>query len=164
MAVARLQRPLSRTLRPPHTLVAPQQCRTFIVSPIRSRPQNRKEKFGSRLGTALRGTRIEWYWIPATAGIAFLGGVQFYRVYTREQARKEEEDRASAYSDSDAEEWEEPEPGKKPKRRKRIRPSGPWYAALSSQVGVHFLTWQQADSNHVNTPAKRPLAALGKVQ
>lgn len=125
MAVTRLHRPLSRLLRPPHQLIAQQQCRTLAASPIRLRPQNRKEKFGTRLGTALRGTRIEWYWIPATAGIAFLGGVQFYRVYTREQAAKEEEDRASTYSDS--EEWEEQEPGKKPKRRKRIRPSGPWH-------------------------------------
>jgi phosphatidylserine decarboxylase len=124
MAVSRLNRPVSHLIRHPRNPFVPAQCRTFASSPHRVRPQNRKESFGSRLGAALGRTRIEWYWIPATAGIAFLGGVQFYRVYAREQAKREEEERASNYSDG--EEWEEPEPGKKPKKRKRIRPSGPW--------------------------------------
>jgi hypothetical protein len=124
MAASRLKRPVSHICRHSHTPFVPTQCRTFAATPAHFRPQHRKETFGGRLGAALGRTKIEWYWIPATAGIAFLGGVQFYRVYTREQARKEEEERASTYSDS--EEWEEHEPGKKPKKRKRIRPSGPW--------------------------------------
>jgi hypothetical protein len=136
MAASRLNRPVSRLLRHPHTQFTPTQCRTFTATPVRVRPQHRKETFGSRLGAALGRTKIEWYWIPATAGIAFLGGVQFYRVYAREQARKEEEDRAGNYSDG--EEWEEHEPGKKPKKRKRIRPSGPW---LDSFDTVMWHAW-----------------------
>jgi phosphatidylserine decarboxylase len=69
----------------------------------------------------LRNTKIEWYWLPATAGIAFIGGLQSYRMYATAQAKKEEEDNASLYSDEGEE-----EPGKKPKKRQRIRPSGPW--------------------------------------
>jgi phosphatidylserine decarboxylase len=124
MAASRLKRPVSHLFRHQHTPFATTQCRTFAATPTRFRPQHRKETFGARLGAALGRTKIEWYWIPATAGVAFLGGVQFYRVYAREQARKEEEDRAGNYSDG--EEWEEHEPGKRPKKRKRIRPSGPW--------------------------------------
>jgi hypothetical protein len=118
MVVSKLNRPVFRIIRHQPKLLAPPQCRTFAATPTRFRPQHRKETFGSRLGAALNRTRIEWYWMPVTAGIAFLGGVQFYRVYAREQARKEEEERA--------EEWEEYESGKRPKKRKRIRPSGPW--------------------------------------
>jgi hypothetical protein len=91
--------------------------RTFISSPPHYKPKQKNESSRARLGPALGRTRIEWYWIPASAGIAFLGGVQFYRVYAREQAKKEEEDNASIYSDD----------GRKPKKRERIRPSGPWY-------------------------------------
>lgn len=118
MASASLHRPVFRLLQPLDNAVALRQCRSFIATPTKYRPQHRKESFNSRLGPALKRTKLEWYWIPATAGIAFLGGVQFYRVYTRQQARREEEEH---------EEWEEHEPGKKPKRRKRTKPSGPWY-------------------------------------
>ena len=58
--------------------------------------------------------------IPAAAGIGFLGATQFYKVTQREAAKAEEEDRASVYSNGDD---EDPQ---KPKKRKRIRPSGPW--------------------------------------
>lgn len=98
--------------------------RTFTSSPARCQQPHRKETFRARLGTALNNTKIEWYWIPATAGIAFIGGVQAYRTYSTAKAKREEEDRASHYND---EEYEPHEPGKKPKKRKRIKPSGPWY-------------------------------------
>jgi phosphatidylserine decarboxylase len=100
----------------------PAPCRTFSSSTQRYQQQRRKETFRARLGTALRNTKTEWYWIPATAGIAFVGGLQSYRMYSTAKAKQEEEDDASTYSD----EYEQ-EPGKKPKKRKRIKPSGPWY-------------------------------------
>jgi phosphatidylserine decarboxylase len=83
----------------------------------------RKESFGARLKTALNKTRIEWYTIPVVAGIGFLGATQFYKVTQREKARQEEENRLNAYSDGG--DHEPHEPGR-PKKRKRIRPSGPW--------------------------------------
>src|SRR4051812_7348815 len=55
--------------------------------------------------------KIEWYPIPIGLGVVFLGLVQFYKVYTREQ---EQDDSGNG------------EPGSKPKRRPRIRPEGPW--------------------------------------
>src|SRR6187549_3992877 len=59
--------------------------------------------------------KIEWYPIPIGLGVGFLGLVQFYKVYSREQ---EQDD------------GENGEPGSKPKKRPRIRPEGPWYAPL----------------------------------
>ena len=80
--------------------------------------QHRKESFRSRLGEALRNTKIEWKPIPIGLGIGFLGLLQFYRVQQREQRRQEEESSGSGSNS---------EPGGKPKKRERIRPSGPWY-------------------------------------
>src|ERR1700760_713091 len=112
---------LTSSCRPllPHYRVRP-ACRTFFVSPVRAN-QQQKTPFRTRLGTALRNTRIQWYTIPVGAGIAFLGAVQLFKVSERERARIEEE-RNSAYSENGD---QKPE---KPKRRKRIRPSGPWLA------------------------------------
>jgi len=54
-------------------------------------------------------------------GIGFLGGVQFYRIQQREKRRKEEEDEEARIVDE-----ERGDSRVRPKRRKRIRPSGPW--------------------------------------
>jgi hypothetical protein len=86
---------------------------------------HRKDSFGTRLRAALHKTRIEWYTIPVFVGIGFLGATQFYKVTQREKARQDEEDRLSTYSDGGD---HEPE---RPKKRKRIRPSGPWLASFS---------------------------------
>ncbi len=75
--------------------------------------------FRSRLQAALRRTKIEWKPIPVGLGIAFLGAVQFYRIREREKRRQAEEDEAEAH--------QEGEQGSIiPRKRKRIRPSGPW--------------------------------------
>jgi hypothetical protein len=63
--------------------------------------------------------KIEWYPIPIGLGIGFLGLVQFYKVYSREQEK---------------ESGESGEPGQRPKKRPRIRPEGPWYAFI---VGIN---------------------------
>lgn len=86
--------------------------------------QHRKESFRSRLGSAWRTTKVEWYPIPVSLGIGFLGFAQFYRVRQREKVREQEEEEARA----GVEHGEGGENGGRPKRRKRIRPSGPWYA------------------------------------
>ena len=76
--------------------------------------------FRTRLRVALKKTKIEWYPIPVGLGIGFLGLVQFYRTQQSAKARQKEED-----------EQAEEDRGEKPKKRKRIRPSGPWYARQS---------------------------------
>jgi len=80
---------------------------------------SKKEPFGARLRYALNNTRIQWYAIPAAAGIGFLGAFQFFKVTQRENALREDEERASASNNGGDED-------PIPKKRKRIRPSGPW--------------------------------------
>lgn len=75
-------------------------------------------RFGTRLRTALRDTKVQWrYRIPIGLGIGFLGAVQFYRVQEREQKRRQEE-QAALESTEDSK--------GRPRKRRRIRPSGPW--------------------------------------
>lgn len=84
-----------------------------------------KESFGTRLRRALSETKIKWYPIPIGLGIGFLGLLQFYRVNEREKARKQEEKpEEDGYvkivgGDGDH--------GGRPKKRERIRPTGPWF-------------------------------------
>ncbi len=74
--------------------------------------------FRTRLRTALRDTKVQWkYRIPLGLGIGFLGAIQFYRVQERENKRHQEEQDA-------LESTEDSKVG--PRKRKRIRPSGPW--------------------------------------
>lgn len=99
---------------------AQSSLRRFTASPHLRKDANSKDQgsFGTRLRAALRGTKIEWKPIPVGLGIAFLGAVQFYRIREREKRRRAEEDDATTHEKDD-------EYGK-PKKRKRIRPSGPW--------------------------------------
>lgn len=80
--------------------------------------------FRTRLRTALRRTKIEWKPIPVALGIGFLGGVQFYRIQQREKRRKEAEDEEAKIAEEERAQSEDSRG--RPKRRKRIRPSGPW--------------------------------------
>ena len=118
---------------------------------------HRKESFSSRLRQALKNTRIEWYAIPAAAGIGFLGAVQFFKVTQRESARREEEERASAYSNGD-----EGDP-KKPKKRKKVRPSGPWFVFQCLVKGA-LLSGMQVGADNVDFTAQGILESLGMVQ
>jgi hypothetical protein len=93
--------------------------------------QHRKETFSSRLRTALKGTKVEWKPIPIGLGIAFLGGLQFYRTTSRERQRiKEEEEEARFF---------EHENGHRPMKRPRVRPSGPWYVNTQLLKKIHTL-------------------------
>jgi len=108
------------------------RLRTFSSSSYRyAQPQ--KQSFNQRLRHAWNGTPIKWKPIPIGLGIAFLGGLQFYRVQARENARQAEEDKRSAEeggSDRDSE--------GRPKKRKRIRPSGPWYVSVCKSSRSRF--------------------------
>lgn len=93
--------------------------RTFSAAPSRQN-QQQKDPFRTRLRTAWRDTKVQWYAIPTAAGIAFLGARQLYKVSENEKAKIEEEKEA-AFQDN----GENGENGR-PRKRKRIRPSGPW--------------------------------------
>jgi hypothetical protein len=73
-----------------------------------------RESYGARMRAAWNGTRVKWYSIPVAAGIGFLAARQLYKNTTRERAR-------IAEAREDGEDGQRP-----PKRRKKIRPSGPW--------------------------------------
>jgi phosphatidylserine decarboxylase len=89
---------------------------------------NYKDSFGTRLRKALSETKIKWYPIPVGLGIGFIGLAQLYRVNEREKARREEEWDDDGYvksTGSNGEGGEKDSEGR-PKRRKRIKPTGPW--------------------------------------
>lgn len=98
--------------------------RRFAASTRRSQETPNGGPFRTRLRTALRKTKIEWKPIPVALGIGFLGGVQFYRVQQREKRRQEEEDEEARLAQE--EQGRQEESKGRPKKRKRIRPSGPW--------------------------------------
>ena len=65
------------------------------------------------MNSALKRTKIEWKPIPVALGIGFLGVYQFYRIQRRQKYTQAGEDEAT-------------ESHGRPKKRERIRPSGPW--------------------------------------
>ncbi|KAK8041255.1 hypothetical protein PG994_014262 [Apiospora phragmitis] len=89
-----------------------------------------KESFNSRLGSALKNTKVQWYPIPVGLGIGFLGLVQFYKSQAREKERLDQE----------AEEF-----GKRPKKRPKIRPEGPWQVQVMSTLPLKAISrlWGQ---------------------
>jgi phosphatidylserine decarboxylase len=123
-------------LRQTPTLLSHSKCkcrchrsRPFSSSTRQYRQQtNYKESFGTRLRKALGETKIKWYPIPVGVGIGFLGLGQLYRITEREKAKRlEEELDEEAYvkfgtSDKDGNDGR----GGRPRRRERIRPTGPW--------------------------------------
>lgn len=102
-----------------------QLSRTFSSSPRSCHGRSKgKESFGSRLRIALNATKIQWYPIPVALGIGSLGLLQFYKIREREKAKQKEE-----------EQWETGGGGNgddgRPKRRPRIKPTGPWFVRES---------------------------------
>ena len=99
-----------------------QQTRFFprFSTSVRARQEQHQYKnpFRTRLRIALRDIKVQWkYRIPLGLGIGFLGVIQFYRVQDRAKKRhQEEQDALESTEDSKV----------RPRKRKRIRPSGPW--------------------------------------
>jgi hypothetical protein len=93
-----------------------------------------KDSFGTRLRKALGETKIKWYPIPVGVGIGFLGLVQFYRINEREKARRADEEEEEAYLKTVGRENGDGSSGRegRPKRRERIRPTGPWFVPSES--------------------------------
>ena len=130
--VARLRCSGGSSLQSPLPVYPSWICRRSISSPRRFTSSARRHEyqqqsgrgsFGSRLRTAWQDTKIEWYPIPVGLGIGFLGFAQLYKVRQREKLKEAEEENGRALSaPGDSGE------GGKPKKRGKIRPSGPWYA------------------------------------
>ena len=98
--------------------------RQFSSSTVRRKASKNfeRESFSSRLRTALRDTKIRWYPIPIGLGVGFLGFTQLYKQQQqRERIRQDEVD--GSYHNSEGEHHDKEG---RPKKRKRIRPSGPW--------------------------------------
>lgn len=136
----------------PQSLLTPHQSlrvRTFTTSRrlYEQRQQHRKEGFGSRLRKALADTPIKWQPIPVALGVAFLGGFQWYRVHEREKARDLEERGQYVGSAGDPGDG-----GKRPKKRERIRPSGPWQVQIMSTLPLKALSRLWGRFNELTIP------------
>ena len=98
----------------------------FSTSSIRrdERSSGDKGPFRSRLRLALQRTKVQWYPIPVGLGIGFLGFAQLYRQQRQQQAESQRYE-----EEGDGGHGPEGDQGDKgrPKKRKRIRPSGPWW-------------------------------------
>lgn len=107
---------LDFTRRPIYTSLV---CRTCLRRAYSGEsgpdPKQSKESFRSRLRTAFAANEIKWKPLPVAFGVVFLGAFQYYRIQKRE-ARNAQEATDEEY-----------DPQGRPKKRKRIRPSGPWY-------------------------------------
>ncbi|EON62399.1 hypothetical protein W97_01621 [Coniosporium apollinis CBS 100218] len=136
--------------------IAPRNASFFAYQPSRhfsasrnrlqqQQQQHRKESFGSRLRAALRSTKVEWKPIPVGLGIASLGVLQFYRIQRREQARQEEEARQTAGGEGGQD-------GGKPKKRQRVRPTGPWSVQIMSTLPLKALSRLWGRFNELEIP------------
>lgn len=101
-----------------------------------SQRSQQRPRFSSRLRMALGGSRTEWYFIPVGVGIGFLGLVQGYKVYSRENEQLEDG----------------AQPGTKPKRRPRIRPDGPWQVQVMSTLPLKALSRLWGRFNEIDIP------------
>lgn len=115
--------------------------------PFHQSPHHRKESFSARVGTAWRSTKVVWRPIPIALGVTFLGAFQAYRIRNRNLLYEEEEwRRRSEHPD----EYESN--GLRPKRRERIRPSGPWTVQIMSTIPLKALSRWWGWINSVDLP------------
>ncbi|KAJ6073733.1 uncharacterized protein N7446_001510 [Penicillium canescens] len=104
-------------------------------------PENNRGGFGSRLRFALRNTKVEWYPIPVGLGIGLLGLLHFYK------SQRAERDRVAR--DAAGDEWDE---SKKPPRRPRIVPSGPWHVQIMSTLPLKAMSRLWGQFNEIELP------------
>ena len=136
----------------PHTLIfthvkpipafsQPSYCRARLFSSSMRLCQRRttyKDSFGTRLRKALGETKIKWYPIPAVLGIGFLGLAQLYRVNEREKSKlalEGADDGTVNFKGTGADELDS---RGRPKRRERIRPTGPWLVCSNAIMAVRI--------------------------
>ncbi|PVH86964.1 phosphatidylserine decarboxylase-like protein proenzyme [Cadophora sp. DSE1049] len=111
-----------------------------------------KDSFGTRLRKALNETKIKWYPIPVGLGIGFLGLGQLYRVNEREKARIREEEREDDGMVKIVGSGGEGEPNGRPKRRERIRPTGPWQVQVMSTLPLKAMSRLWGRFNELEIP------------
>ncbi|CAG8980379.1 hypothetical protein HYALB_00003943 [Hymenoscyphus albidus] len=110
---------------------------------------NYRESFGTRLKRALGETKIKWYPIPVGVGIGFLGLAQLYRINEREKDRLREEtwDKDNYAGNGNGEGVEG-----RPKRRERIRPTGPWQVQVMSTLPLKAISRLWGRFNELEIP------------
>ncbi|KAF7716114.1 Phosphatidylserine decarboxylase, mitochondrial [Penicillium ucsense] len=102
---------------------------------------NPRRGFGSRLRFALRNTKVEWYPIPVGLGIGLLGVLSFYKSQRAERDRVEREEPSN--------EWEN---GKRPPRRPRVVPTGPWQVQVMSTLPLKAISRLWGRFNEIELP------------
>jgi len=118
--------------------------RTFSSTRTTYEQQNfhRKESFRSRLNSALKSTKIKWEPIPIALGIGFLGAFQLYRIQRREKHSQAGDNGEDGALDQQG----------RPKKRERIRPSGPWTVQVMSTLPLKALSRVWGRFNEIDIP------------
>lgn len=110
----------------------------------RQEQHQNKRPFRTRLRTALRDTKVQWrYRIPIGLGIGFLGAVQLYRVQEREKNPHQEEQDALISTENTK---------GRPRKRERIRPSGPWQVQVMSTLPLKAVSRLWGRFNELEIP------------
>ncbi|KAI9823964.1 MAG: hypothetical protein M1819_001095 [Sarea resinae] len=109
--------------------------------------RKRSSSFRSRLRIALKNTKVEWYQIPVGLGIGFLGLAQLYKIQQRDKSNEDDEDRRSISSGGSDDQGEG-----RPKKRERIRPSGPWQVQIMSTLPLKALSRLWGRFNELEIP------------
>ncbi|KAL6707463.1 phosphatidylserine decarboxylase 1 [Coniothyrium glycines] len=149
MHARQLTRARPQTLLPPRSRYphAPTSApsRSFSSSRATCDKHNfhRKESFRSRLNSALRNTKVKWEPIPIALGVGFLGAFQLYRMQRREKhtGAEREESPEATYDHTE-----------RPKKRERIRPSGPWSVQVMSTLPLKALSRLWGRFNEIDIP------------
>ncbi|KAF1364592.1 phosphatidylserine decarboxylase [Lizonia empirigonia] len=133
--------PCSRPLLRASTRRRPIPRRPFSASRCLHEQPHRKESFRARLGAALGKTRVKWEPIPIALGVGFLGAFQLYRIQRRDKHTQTELDR-DEHVDQQG----------RPKKRDRIRPSGPWTVQVMSTLPLKALSRLWGRFNEMDIP------------
>ncbi|KAJ6444163.1 phosphatidylserine decarboxylase proenzyme 1 [Purpureocillium lavendulum] len=131
----------NRAPRHATSLITRARCPRHVPCAARNFSSNsgKRPRFSQRLGEALRNTKIQWYQIPVGLGIGFLGLVQFYKVSSREQERRQAEEEGRV-------------PGERPKPRPRVRPEGPWQVQVMSTLPLKAISRLWGKFNELTIP------------
>ncbi|RDW83214.1 hypothetical protein BP5796_04705 [Coleophoma crateriformis] len=128
-----------------------QAHRSFSSSGRQFKQAGYKESFGTRLRRALAETKIKWYPIPVGLGIGSLGLLQLYKVNEREKERQREEDENDNYLRSVGSGEGQDGEGR-PKKRNRIRPTGPWQVQVMSTLPLKAMSRLWGRFNELEIP------------